>query len=118
MALWLTGIAFKAGTDDTRDSPGLRLAELLDDAGSFVEVHDSIVSVENCKDLRSAIQQAIDIRTTVEKSDAIIVTTNDDQYKELPEIVKEVNPSILVYDARRQFDPRAFENYLGIGYGS
>jgi UDPglucose 6-dehydrogenase len=38
IALW--GLAFKAGTDDTRESPALRIGELLAERGVTVQAYD------------------------------------------------------------------------------
>jgi UDPglucose 6-dehydrogenase len=70
------GIAFKAGTSDTRDSPGLYLAHAFEAAGAHVTVHDSHTG--EC-DFDNADSAGEGIRG----ADLVIVTTNDPEYGKL-----------------------------------
>ena len=41
----MLGLAYKKNTDDTRESPALKLIELLEEAGARVDYHDPYLSV-------------------------------------------------------------------------
>lgn len=64
------GIAFKANSDNTRYSPSVRLVEILKGMNAEVLVHDPLV------------KNTLDLEEAVKDSDAIILATNHDNFKE------------------------------------
>jgi len=65
------GLAFKAGIDDTRYSPSVRIAELLEGENANVTKHDPYI--EGTETLESAVSNA----------DAIILATNHPEFEEV-----------------------------------
>ena len=63
------GLAFKAGIDDTRYSPSVRIAELLESENANVAKHDPYI--EGTETLESAVSNA----------DAIILATNHPEFE-------------------------------------
>jgi UDPglucose 6-dehydrogenase len=70
------GLAFKAGTSDTRDSPGLHLAQLLVTAGAQVTVYDPHAGDDEFETATSA-------GDAVRDAELVIVTTGDPEYAKL-----------------------------------
>jgi UDPglucose 6-dehydrogenase len=71
------GTAFKAGTDDTRDSPGLDIARQLADAGALVRSHDPLAR----EAAPGRVESVLDALTD---ADAVVVTTRAAEYTGLP----------------------------------
>ncbi|MHA1863051.1 MAG: UDP-glucose dehydrogenase family protein, partial [Candidatus Thorarchaeota archaeon] len=80
----LLGIAFKADTDDIRDSPSLPLLKILCDSGAIVYVHDPIVDlsmVRNHLGLEFNISSDVDLCTN--GASAVILMTDWKLYADL-----------------------------------
>lgn len=89
--LAILGIAYKGGVDDTRNSPGLRLARAFRDAAvepepavtdggrSSVEtrLHDPHVDDED------GVIGLVDMGTALDGADAIVVTADHEEYRQL-----------------------------------
>ncbi|MFH8093092.1 MAG: nucleotide sugar dehydrogenase [Candidatus Aenigmatarchaeota archaeon] len=71
----LLGIAFKAGIDDTRYSPALRLFEILKNENAEVKVHDPYV------------EGTEDIEDVVENADVIILAMNHPEFKDIHKLI-------------------------------
>jgi len=111
------GLAFKAGTDDLRDSPGLDVATRLARRGAFVTAYDPMAvrlpgpsEIRLCEDMYTAAMGA----------DAVVVTA------EWPEFLtadlrhlKEAMHGDVFFDGRNLFDPERVRmfgyRYLSIG---
>lgn len=93
------GAAFKPGTDDTRESPGLLLAGMLTEEGAHVIVHDP--SATGVK-----FMQVVAIEHAVRDADLVIVATEHEEYVKL-------DPSLFppgrVIDARYCLDRGKWE---------
>ena len=111
VAMW--GVAFKAGTDDVRESPALRIARLLLDDGAEVVAYDPEAN-------SAELEQAPDPISAVAGADVLLVAT------EWPEFVsvdmKQVADAMKGYrvvDARNLLDPAAVRaaglDYWGLG---
>lgn len=107
------GLSYKEDADDPRNSPTLRLLELLD---GLVKVHDPFVS-----DYRGvSLQSIID---TVLGSDCLVVMTKHSEYEELElDCVASMMRTRVIVDGRGLFNPsecieRGFI-YRGIGYAA
>lgn len=92
----LLGIAFKAGTDDLRESPSLRLAEGMSALGATVVGFDPLVeSVDP-----GAITLATDLDTAVTGADAIVIAHGWTGWREIePAEIRKLVARHVVYDA-------------------
>lgn len=101
------GLSFKAGSDDTRNSPSVKLVEILKDTGAKVSVHDP--HVKNTLSLSDAL----------ESQEIIIIATNHKEFRELIPNIKNSGAEII-FDVWSMFKNEDFENikYLRFGDGA
>jgi len=104
------GLAFKADTDDTRDSASLHLIDKLALDGAKVFVHDPLASHPMVNTY--AIEEAL------ENADVVFVMTEWEMYKEYP-LHKHVKQGAIVADCRNLFNRKKIEStglkYFGMG---
>ncbi len=102
------GAAFKADTDDTRNSPPLEIANLLLLEGAEVVIHDPVVDAGR---IRSAVPGAAVASDAVEGArdcDAIVIATDWPQFAALPlDAVSRIMRGRLIIDGRNLLDPLA-----------
>ena len=67
----VVGVAYKPDIDDTRESPALKLIELLRDEGCEVSYHDPYVAR-----LREFALDSVALDPAIESSDCVVVVTN------------------------------------------
>jgi UDPglucose 6-dehydrogenase len=113
LAVW--GLTFKARTDDTRDSPALRIVSLLLEQGADVRAYDPAV-----KDPIGGITPAADPYSVCEGADALVVLTEWDEFRWLDfDKVAGLMASPRVIDGRNLLEKHALErrgfSYVGIG---
>lgn len=78
------GLAFKPGTDDVRESPGVKVAKILLSHGVDVVLHDPLVQVDAVRDqLGTDVVQIHDVREAASGTDAIVIATSWDAYRRL-----------------------------------
>lgn len=109
------GLAFKSGTDDTRESPSLRIIEYLLNAQSIVRVHDPVVTSS-----MKEVEQFTNVIDTVREVDAVLICTDWEEYKQLDwNKVKEVVKQPFVFDGRNILNKDELKKvgiqYHGIG---
>ncbi|MEO7904783.1 MAG: nucleotide sugar dehydrogenase, partial [Candidatus Saccharimonadales bacterium] len=75
------GLAFKAGTSDVRRSPGVALANILDEEKAIVTAYDPQAKEEATADLRRGVQLRDSVNSAIQGVDAIIIAT------EWPELI-------------------------------
>jgi UDPglucose 6-dehydrogenase len=121
----LLGLAFKAGTDDVRETRALPIYRLLTKWGADIVCHDPQASA-NFLDLARneglpvpAI--AKDLQEALEGAELALVQTEWEEYRTLePGYLVSVMARPVVVDARRMLDPLAMEKggvtYLGVGH--
>jgi UDPglucose 6-dehydrogenase len=113
----LLGLAFKAGTDDTREAPSLVLASRLIAEGANVRVWDPIVKGA---ELLPQATVASTIQDAVRGAEAAVIVTEWPELRDLarPEI-RELMARPLIIDGRNLLDPGEARNagfaYEGIG---
>lgn len=111
IAMW--GVAFKAGTDDLRESPALRIAALLQADGAEVVAYDP----EAATDL---VTMAPDPLTAATNADVLLVATEWPEFTtvDLSEVAR-VMRGHRVVDARNLLDPKSVRavglDYWGLG---
>jgi UDPglucose 6-dehydrogenase len=113
VAVW--GLTFKARTDDTRDSPALRVVELLQADGAEVAAYDPAV-----KGPIQGVDPANDPYSVCEGADVLVVLTEWDEFRWVDfEKVAHLMAAPRVVDARNLLDKPALERrgftYAGIG---
>ncbi len=114
------GAAFKAGTDDLRDSPGLKTVEALLTQGASVVIFDPLVAPELLSHLTGrGVRVAASLADAVRRADACLVTTNDPAFLELETLTASASVPPVVVDGRRILAPERFAHsiYHAIGRG-
>ncbi|MDX1468508.1 MAG: UDP-glucose/GDP-mannose dehydrogenase family protein [Acidimicrobiia bacterium] len=111
VALW--GLAFKAGTDDVRESPAVRIGRLIRDAGAKVVVYDPEARSPDFETAESAL-------SAVSGADVLLIATEWPEFAAVdPAEIARVMRGTGVVDARNILDPsrvrEAGLDYLGLG---
>jgi UDPglucose 6-dehydrogenase len=112
------GITFKAGTDDVRDSPAVRVVRELVARGASVRVFDPRGMETARIELGDAVEYGSDEYATVRGSDVCVIATEWRQFASLslPRLA-ELMASPVVVDLRAMWDPAHMEE-AGIRYFS
>lgn len=112
VAVW--GLAFKAETDDMRESPSIPLVERILDAGGRVRAHDPKAMDVARSIFGDRIRYARDPYQAVEGADALVIVTEWLVYRN-PDLerVRSLLRQPLVIDGRNLFDP---ERMRGLGF--
>ncbi|MHB8545756.1 MAG: nucleotide sugar dehydrogenase [Nitrosotalea sp.] len=101
------GLSFKSGSDDLRNSPSVKLVEILKDTGAQVLVHDPYV------------KDTLSLMDVLESPDIVIIATNHKDFKKIaPEISK--SGAKMIFDVWSMFKRDDFskeQKYLRFGEG-
>jgi UDPglucose 6-dehydrogenase len=116
VAVW--GLAFKAQTDDMRESPALTLIEELLSAGATVVAHDPAAMHEGARRLGSRITFAPTNYDALAGADALVIVTDWNEYR-FPDFarIKGALKGPVVIDGRNLYDPAKMQS-LGFTYRS
>lgn len=103
------GLAFKAGTDDVRESTAIRVIRVLLDDGANVVAYDP-EAVSNARYLLGdKVTYAASAEECITGTDVCIVATGWEEFKALkPSQFQRLMRSPAVVDGRRIFDPKHF----------
>lgn len=105
------GIAFKANTDDMRESPALKVVDLLMREGAIVTAYDPLVpsaAIEKYVERGMAI--ASDLESAIRGADACIIATRANEFREVDHLLDAVaQDDTVVIDGRRLLDPSVFQ---------
>ncbi|HEY9085689.1 MAG TPA: UDP-glucose/GDP-mannose dehydrogenase family protein [Candidatus Tyrphobacter sp.] len=117
------GLAFKANTDDVRESPALTLIERLLQRGATVAAHDPIAIPGARRVLGDAVEFIDDCYRAANDADALLIATDWAEYRELDfATIKKLMRGSVVVDARNVCDPArvaaAGLQYIGVGHSS
>jgi UDPglucose 6-dehydrogenase len=117
----ILGIAFKANTDDLRDSPAIDLARRLTSLGAKVTMHDPISIPRATKEVTSfKVSYAESAESVFEAADGVILATDWKEYRSLPyhNLIAKMRTPIML-DARNFLDGEALSaggyRYIGVG---
>ena len=120
IALW--GLAFKANTDDMRESPSLPLIDALLEAGATVVAHDPAAMHEAERRLGARITYASGNYEALDGADALVIVTDWNAYR-FPDFarIRAALASPVVVDGRNLYDPEKMRalgfTYRSIGRG-
>ncbi len=116
VAVW--GLAFKAQTDDMRESPALTLIEELLTAGATVVAHDPAAMREAERRLGKRVTFAPTNYEALNGADALVVVTDWNEYR-FPDFarIKAALKKPVLIDGRNLYDPAKMQA-LGFTYRS
>ncbi|TAK95469.1 nucleotide sugar dehydrogenase [Patescibacteria group bacterium] len=103
----LLGLSYKANVGDLRESPSLRILNILREKGAAVHIFDPFVP---------SMSTVKNIDELLEKSEAIILATNHQAFMEIPADKFNAFGIKVVIDGKNALDKEALKK-LGILYG-
>lgn len=111
IGMW--GVAFKAGTDDVRESPAVRIAALLEADGAEVVAYDPEAT-------SSLVTMAEDAVSAVKGADVLLIATEWPEFATVDlTAVSQAMRGHRIVDARNLLDPKAVRaaglDYWGLG---
>ena len=112
------GVTFKAGTDDMRESPSLKIIPYLSKRGAKINYYDPSGIKTEFKKFKN-VKFFSNISLACKKSDLIIIHTEWNEFKQLN--MKKLNSkrNFKIYDMRNLFTPAKMKknkiNYFSIG---
>ena len=115
LAVW--GLAFKAKTDDVRESPALRcIRKLLDNGGFKVKAYDPEAATNAFAELDGKIEISEDSYGIMDGADALVIFTEWQEFRnpDFEDIAKRLKSPVL-FDGRNLYDP-SYIKKQGIEY--
>ena len=108
VAVW--GVAFKAHTDDVRDSPALKIIDALLERGALVQAYDPIALVPD----QTGLARSSSALQAVTGADVLAVLTEWPEFSEVsPEQTTKLMKHSAVFDARRIL-PESWGNHASV----
>jgi UDPglucose 6-dehydrogenase/GDP-mannose 6-dehydrogenase len=112
------GLAFKAGTDDVRESAAIPVLRMLLERSAVIQVYDPVANAHALPLFdRHAVIACDSVGQCVTGADAVVILTSWDQFRALPELISDLPEPPVVIDGRRLIDRDAVPFYEGIGFG-
>ena len=110
VAVW--GIAFKPGTDDTREAPALTLINMLLEKGATVSAYDPVAHETASEVLGESINYAKDAISALKKADALILCTDWDEFKHPDfESMRKKMRTPIIFDGRNIYRRSVMREY-------
>jgi UDPglucose 6-dehydrogenase len=115
----LLGLAFKANTDDVRESPAIVIAAELMEKGARVTAYDP-QAMDNSREALASAEFAGDAYDAAQGADVLVLLTEWDEFKWLDYArVKEIMARPSIIDTRNCLDPAVLRKlgftYEGVG---
>ena len=115
----LFGLAFKAGTNDVRNSLSIKLVDRLVEEGAIVRAFDP-VAIPEARKLRPEVIYYEDPYQSVKDADALLILTDWQQFQELDyDYIRDAMANPFVLDARNILNPESLRamgiSYVGMG---
>ena len=112
------GVTFKAGTDDMRESPSLKLIPALSKMGAKINCYEPSGFKNNFKKLKN-VKFFYSLKDACKSSDLLIIHTEWNEFKQL-NFKKIVNKKkVKVFDLRNLYSPDKMKknsiNYFSVG---
>jgi UDP-N-acetyl-D-glucosamine dehydrogenase len=97
----MLGLAYKKNVDDVRESPSIKLLQLLEKEGALVEYNDPYVSLPSQGHGYSFSKSNIILsKESISSYDCVLITTDHDDYKTSEIYHTIVQNSLLIVDTR------------------
>lgn len=117
--LAVLGLSFKPNTSDIRESPSIRLIDLILKKGGRVRAYDP-VAMNECRKAFPGIEYAEDTYDAASGCDGLVIATEWNQFRNLDwGRMKSMLRSPIVIDLRNVYDPSQMKElglrYMGVG---
>ncbi|HEV8374884.1 MAG TPA: UDP-glucose/GDP-mannose dehydrogenase family protein [Candidatus Polarisedimenticolia bacterium] len=111
MRIGVLGLSFKPNTSDTRESPALRIIQLLLKEGARVRAFDP-VAIPEARRVLAEVEFGSDEYDTAAGCDVLVLATEWNQFRnlDLPRL-KEVMRSATLVDLRNVYEPEDLRRY-------
>jgi UDPglucose 6-dehydrogenase len=108
------GLAFKAGTDDLRESPGLKIVDLLLQERAKVTAYDPLVAADALAPLEErGVTVAPRLQEALREAHACVIATRAAEFQNVGRMLQRMNDGhTRVIDGRRLLDPDSFDGEL------
>ncbi len=118
IAIW--GLAFKANTDDVRESPVIPIINCLLDGGANVQAYDPQAMDTSRVIFGDRIKYAPDSYSALKNADALVVATEWNEFRHPDfEQIRDLMRGHVIFDGRNLFDPPQMVDlgftYFGVG---
>lgn len=107
----ILGLAFKPGTDDTRESPALAVIPELQRLGATVVVYDPMTHVKN---VFPDVEHASSIEGALQGSHACLIMTDWHQFKDLKDSHFVAMKNKVIIEGRKTLDPSKVTDFEGV----
>jgi len=116
LAVW--GLAFKAKTDDIRESPAIRCIEKFIEAGIKIKAYDPEAMPAAMEKLDGKIETVTNSYDVLDDADALVIFTDWQEFRtpDFDTIAQKLNKPV-VFDGRNLYEPNYMKK-LGIEYHS
>ena len=118
----ILGLSYKPGTYVVEESPGIKLANRLNQNGYKVSVYDPMALSEAKRSLEEEVYSAASIIDCLNRSSMVLIMTNWPEFSEniTPELIRKSDSCNLIIDCWRTLDQKQFKEscrviYLGQG---
>ncbi len=120
LSVAVLGLSFKAGTSDTRRSPGIAIANNLATGVKKLYAFDPQANEEASHDLTDRVTLVETLDEALKSADAIVIATEWPEFTSLtPDAVKNASSAQIVVDAMNVLDKQSFLSagfqYTGVG---
>jgi len=116
------GLAFKAGTDDVRESPIVDIVETLIGKGYKLHIYDSNISIQDIfGSNRAFIEEKIphitsllcsSMKEVVDNSEILVLSNNSEEFKKIPEMMRDDH---VLIDFVRLIEPKEVKRGKYVG---
>jgi len=117
----LLGLSFKPNTDDLREAPSLRIAELLDALGARVVSYDPVAAKKASKLLPDSMAVVYDPYEALREAHGAVIVTEWEEFRDLDleRVASLMHKPPLIVDGRNALDPKEVRaagiRYAGFG---
>ncbi|HXV14288.1 MAG TPA: UDP-glucose/GDP-mannose dehydrogenase family protein [Candidatus Krumholzibacteria bacterium] len=115
-AVAVLGLAFKPDTDDVRESPAFPIIDRLLAEGAAVTAYDPVATEPARRALAGKpVRYAQTLEGALREADVVVLVTRWREFVAVPELLRKLGRTPLVFDGRRMLDKNAISRYEGIG---
>jgi len=107
------GLAFKAGTDDIREAPSVKIVSELLRRKAVVRAYDPRAA-DNFRAMFPGVEYFLKARDALDGADACLILTDWDEFRELSDADFRRMKNRVIIEGRRVLDPKKVTGFEGV----